>query len=261
MPDISLIVSTYNWPQALRLCLLSIKNQTLLPREVIVADDGSNTETKLLIDEFRKVFSIPLIHVWHDDLGFRKTIILNKSIKKASAEYIVQIDGDVILNKHFIEDHQSLCEPEVFIRGTRAQIDQKRLPLMYSQSLIDFNFLSKGLINRFNAIRLPILSFLFKRKSNNSERVRGSNLAFWKRDFILVNGYNNDLKGWGHEDEELAARFVNNNKLKIAIKFKAVQYHLSHGQLSLRDESEHAAEVKRTLKTKLKTCINGYAQS
>jgi len=261
MPDITLIVSTYNWPEALHLCLLSIKNQTVLPSEVIIADDGSKLETKNLIDEFRKDFSIPLIHVWQEDLGFRKTIILNKSVKKASGEYIVQIDGDVILDRHFIEDHQALAEPDVFVRGTRAHIDREMLPSLYEQSRIDFNFFSRGLINRFNAIRLPFLSFLFKKKSSRSESVRGSNLAFWKSDFILVNGYNNDLRGWGHEDEELAARFVNNNKFKIAIKFKAVQYHLSHGQLSLTHESEHAEEVKNTLNTKLKACHNGYEQS
>ena len=37
----SLIVSTYNRPDALFLCLESIKRQKLLPDEVIVGDDGS----------------------------------------------------------------------------------------------------------------------------------------------------------------------------------------------------------------------------
>jgi glycosyltransferase involved in cell wall biosynthesis len=261
MPDITLIISTYNWPEALRLCLLSIKRQRMLPYEVIIADDGSALATRQVINEFKKDFPVPLQHVWHEDLGFRKTIILNKAIKQASGTYIVQIDGDVILDKHFIEDHQNLAEPGVFVRGTRAHIDRKLLPSLYQQSRIDFNFFSNGLINRFNAIRLPYLSFLFKRKSSSSESVRGSNLAFWKSDFILVNGYNNDLEGWGHEDEELAARFVNNQKQKIAIKFKAVQYHLSHGQSSLENESEHAEKVKHTLSTKLKSCLNGYEQS
>ncbi|MCX2478656.1 glycosyltransferase family 2 protein [Pedobacter sp. MC2016-15] len=261
MPDITLIVSTYNWPEALRLCLLSIREQTVLPSEVIIADDGSALPTRQVIDDIKKHFPVPLLHIWHEDLGFRKTLILNKAIKQSSGTYIVQIDGDVILNKHFIQDHQSLAEPDVFIRGTRAHIDQKLLPYLYKNSHIDFNFFSKGLINRFNAIRFPILSFLFKKKSNNSQSVRGSNLAFWKSDFVLVNGYSNDLEGWGHEDEELAARFVNNQKQKIAIKFKAVQYHLSHDQSSLANESSHAETVIHTLNNKLKFCHNGYEQS
>lgn len=260
-PEVSLIVSTYNWPEALNLCLLSIQKQTLLPTEVIIADDGSALETKLLIEKFQQDFPVPLLHVWHEDLGFRKTIVLNKAIKLASSSYIVQIDGDVILNKFFIEDHQSVCEPDVFVRGTRAHIAKKTIPEIYRTARIDFSFLSRGIINRFNAIRFPLLAFIFEKKNKNSERVRGSNLAYWKSDYILVNGYNNELTGWGHEDEELAARFVNNDKLKKAIKFKAIQFHLSHGQLSWDDEANHAKKVKQTVQLKLKICSNGYQQS
>jgi len=261
MPEVSLIISTYNWPEALKLCLLSIKQQTVLPSEVIIADDGSGPTTQAVIEEAKINFPVPIYHVWHEDIGFRKTIILNKAVRKSSTQYIIQIDGDVILEKHFLEDHISLSEPSVFIRGTRAHIAQNKLSGVYQSGRINFNFLSSGIINRFNAIRLPLFSFLFEKKSSNSERVRGSNLAYWKSDFILVNGYNNSLTGWGHEDEELAARFVNNNILKKAIKFKAVQFHLSHGQLSWASESEHAQEVKHTVQMKLKRCLNGYEQS
>lgn len=261
MPEISLIVATYNWPEALNLCLLSIRKQKTLPAEVIIADDGSGQETKLLIDKFKKDFPVPLIHIWHEDQGFRKTIVLNKAIKKAGSKYIVQVDGDVILNKHFIADHQRIAEPDIFVRGTRAHIEKSRLPEIYRTERINFSFLSKGIINRFNAIRFPLISSLFERKSNNSRRVRGSNLAYWKSDYVLVNGYNNELTGWGHEDEELAARFINNNKLKKIVKFSAVQFHLSHGQLSWDSEAKHAEEVKNTVQTKLKTCTNGYAES
>ena len=76
MPVTSLIVATYNWPEALNLCLLSIKSQKVLPAEVIIADDGSGQETKFLIEKFQHNFPVPLIHVWHEDQGFRKSIIL-----------------------------------------------------------------------------------------------------------------------------------------------------------------------------------------
>jgi glycosyltransferase involved in cell wall biosynthesis len=260
MPVTSLIVATYNWPEALNLCLLSIKNQRVLPAEVIIADDGSGQETKLLIEKFQRNFPVPLIHVWHEDQGFRKSIILNTAIKRASGDYIVQVDGDVILEKNFIRDHQSIAETNVFVRGTRAHIEQQLLPEIYRTERISFNFLSKGIINRFNAVRLPLLAFLFEKKTKNSNSVRGSNLAYWKSDFILINGYNNDLKGWGHEDEELAARFINNEKFKKAIKFKAVQFHLSHGEASRDNEPLHSETVKNTLLRKIKACSNGIAQ-
>ena len=128
MPKIkcSLIISTYNWPASLELVLKSVSAQVYLPDEVIIADDGSGNDTKRLIDQLRPGFPVPLIHVWHEDEGFRKTIILNKAIYKSSADYIIQIDGDVILEKHFIGDHLASAEPATFLRGTRALLNETK---------------------------------------------------------------------------------------------------------------------------------------
>ena len=87
----SLIIATYNWPEALNLVLLSIQKQTILPNEIIIADDGSSSKTQMLIADFQKIFSIPLIHVWHEDKGFRLAKIRNKAIKIANFSYIIQI--------------------------------------------------------------------------------------------------------------------------------------------------------------------------
>src|SRR3546814_319958 len=103
--DCSLIVSTYNWPEALTCCLNSIAAQTVLPTEIIIADDGSTEETKNATVDWSKRTHIPLIHVWHADQGFRLSEIRNKAIQRAAHPYIIQIDGDIILDSNFIEDH------------------------------------------------------------------------------------------------------------------------------------------------------------
>ena len=51
---VSLIIATYNWPESLILALRSIEKQTIVPEEVIIADDGSTAETKEIIDKFQK---------------------------------------------------------------------------------------------------------------------------------------------------------------------------------------------------------------
>lgn len=56
---VSLVISTYNWKDALCLCLLSVTRQTVIPTEVIIADDGSRSDTKLLIEEFKNHFPCP----------------------------------------------------------------------------------------------------------------------------------------------------------------------------------------------------------
>ena len=71
----SLVISTYNWPEALSLVLKSVNNQKVLPDEIIIADDGSSDETKDVIEMFKDKLKSPLIHVWHKDEGFRKSVI------------------------------------------------------------------------------------------------------------------------------------------------------------------------------------------
>lgn len=258
--SVSLVVSTYNWPQALNLCLKSISNQSEMPNEVIIADDGSGFVTKQLIDQLRTEFNVPLLHVWHEDLGFRKSLILNKAIKEASSEYIIQIDGDVILDKDFIKDHLSVVEEHTFVRGTRAHLKIEILPEIFKEQRVHFSIFDKGIQNRFNAIRLPALAWVFTKKKRCSKSVRGCNIAFWKQDFVTVNGYSNDLQGWGHEDEELAARMVHSGVMRKGLKFKAVQYHISHHVSSRSQCSKHRISLRKTLEAKLKRCRNGYQE-
>ena len=107
-PTCSLVTPTYNWPDALELLLLSIKNQSVLPNEVIIANDGSKPETTALIEKFQKDFPVPIIHVRHDDNGNQKPAIMNKAIAKSKYDYIIEIDGDIIMHKDFVKDHLTL---------------------------------------------------------------------------------------------------------------------------------------------------------
>ena len=96
----ALLIPTYNWPEALELVLKSALLQTRLPNEIIIADDGSNDKTKSLIEQFNQKSKISIHHIWQEDDGFRKSKILNKAIATATADYIIQVDGDCILHKN-----------------------------------------------------------------------------------------------------------------------------------------------------------------
>lgn len=255
----SLIISTYNWPEALELCLISLSRQKTLPDEVIIADDGSGMETRELIERVKKTLPLPLIHVWHDDRGFRKTEILNKAIKESTSTYIIQVDGDVILHPCFISDHLEIAEKNAFVRGTRARLTEKMTEKIIHSKQTDLNFLSEGVYHRLNALRIPFFKTIGIRKEMRSRSVRGSNLAFWKSDFVLVNGYNNELQGWGHEDEELAARFINNQIVKKIVKLSAIQFHLHHEEKSRHLESFHSITLENTVKNNIKSCAKGYS--
>lgn len=118
---LSLIISTYNSPEALRVTLESVLRQAIYPREIIIADDGSDESTATVIKEFTSKSPVPLRHVWHENRGFRLAAIRNRAIAAATGDYIVQIDGDIILDPFFIADHIDSARNGHFVCGSRVQ--------------------------------------------------------------------------------------------------------------------------------------------
>ena len=256
----SLVLSTYNWPEALELVLKSIAQQTLLPQEVIIADDGSKNDTKKLIEEIKKSFPIPILHIWHEDDGNRKAIIMNKAIAKAASEYIISIDGDVILHPNFVEDHLALAENNVYLYGSRVNIQESALSNLFSSKSINFNFFSKGIKKRGRTLHVPFLAKNQKKHPNYSSKMRGCNFSFWKYDFIKVNGYNEEFSGWGREDSELVLRMHNAGVYAKRLKFSGIVYHIYHNEQSKSFLDRNDKIQQNTIQNKLTFVEKGINQ-
>lgn len=250
-PSCTLVTPTYNWPEALELLLLSVLNQSVLPNEVIIADDGSRQETKQLIERFQKIFPIPLNHIWHEDNGFQKSKILNKAIAIAKYDYIIQIDGDIIINKNFIKDHLTHSRNGQFLFGARVNIKKNFLEDLFKKKKIHFNFFSKGIKKRFRTIRIPIYSNFIKQNHNISSKLRGCNMSFWKNDIIKINGYNEKFVGWGCEDYELGYRLHKSGVLGKRLKFAAIEYHIYHDENNKSNTANNGLVQKETFEKKL----------
>ena len=125
---VGLIITTYNWTDALVKVLNSVKLQSYLPDEIVVCDDGSRIECKKYILEFQKLFPYPFKYLWNEDKGFRAAFIRNKGILELSddIDYIILIDGDMILDKNFVKDHLKNSQKNYFIQGGRVLISKKR---------------------------------------------------------------------------------------------------------------------------------------
>ena len=160
----SLVISTYNWAEALQLVLKSVLNQNVMPIEIIIADDGSTKATKNRIDTFRSKFSIPIHHIWQADKGFRKSMIINKAIASAKGNYIIQVDGDCIMHRSFIKDHLRYAKKGLYLSGSRVSLKKPYLKSLFNDQKIKFNALSKGLKKRGRALHLPILSSFYKNR-------------------------------------------------------------------------------------------------
>lgn len=266
----TLLISTYNSENYLRLCLATVLAQTVQPDEIVIADDGSRESTAQIIREFISVSPTIVKHIWHEDDGFRKCMILNKAIAAAEGDYIVQIDGDVLLDRHFIEDHLSIARPGYWVNGSRVLLAEnvtkkmmdahRDLPIgtkVEAKRL--FNIFSMPLSSILNSLRIrPLREYLkFRYAIKKVDHMRGCNMAFWRSDAIAINGYNEDLTFWGHEDGEFVFRLHFNGVKKQSLKMGGNVFHMYHKPSSRDNESKHLDTLERVKANRITRCENG----
>ena len=262
--DTSLVITTYNWPKALEMCLNSALNQTVSPKEIIIADDGSKQETIDLVKRFQQSYpKNNIIHSWQEDDGFRLSMSRNKAINCASGKYLIIIDGDLILEKHFIQDHIENMEKGYFVQGSRVIVDEKNSKNLLKNQMPNFIFrlFEKGFKNKANMIRCGILSKMFIKRDKKLSGIRGCNMAFFKEDLQKVNGFEEKIQGWGREDSEIAVRLYNNGIGKKRLKFKALVYHIYHKEndrSKLKENDEFLANVIKDGKMRAEKGLNQY---
>jgi glycosyltransferase involved in cell wall biosynthesis len=258
--QIALLISTYNWPESLDLVLKSLIKQTLMPNEILIADDGSAEQTKHLIVDFQKNNNIAIKHFWQEDLGFRKSKILNKAVAGTMADYIIQIDGDCIMHSRFIEDHVCFARRGVYLYGSRVNILPDFVGSVFENKKIKFNFFSKEIKNKTRTLHFPFLSNLYQSHKGISKKFRGCNVSYWREDFIAVNGYNQDFEGWGREDSDLVIRIGNNGIKSKRLRYAAIVYHLYHKVNSKHNFELNNSIQKNTIANKVVKIKNGIDQ-
>ncbi len=254
---LSLIISTYNRPDALRAVLASVAGQNVRPHEVIVADDGSGPDSKAVVDQAAAA-GLPIRHVWHRHDGFRLAAIRNRAFAAATGDYLVMIDGDILLHPDFVGDHAAAARPGFFVQGSRVILRENLTQrLLDSGGTVWPSFFTAGIGNRKNLLRSPFLSRLFSGVGEGGKGIRTCNFALWRSDLIRVNGFNEDFVGWGREDTELVARLFNAGIKRWNLRFAALGCHLYHPPQSRERLGDNDRLLARTIAEKLSRCQTG----
>ena len=256
----SLLIATYNWPEALTIVLTSVRAQRTMPTEVIIADDGSGDATRRLTEAEARAFPVPLRHVWHEDRGFRLGTIRNKAMASATGEYLIQLDGDMVLHPAFVGSHLAFALRGSYVQGSRVMLDEARTAECLAGGRIVTTPLSHGVRNRVNALHLPWLSSVVRGPTDPLRRTRGCNMAFWRDDVVRVNGYNEEIEGWGREDSELAARLQHSGVRRRNLKFSAVAWHLYHDPRPQGSLAQNHEAYERTRASRLTRRARGIDQ-
>ncbi|UHG94442.1 glycosyltransferase family 2 protein [Spirosoma oryzicola] len=263
LPTCSVLVTTYNRPESLVLCLESLFQQSHLPTEIIVCDDGSGEATQQLIQQLQKRSPVPLLHVWQADLGFRLARVRNLGLKTATSEYIIQLDGDVILHRHYVIDHLRHAKKGFFFSGNQYHIPHDVTQLMLTNSSASVHTslkLAKWNWRRLRCLPLQKPMLYFYHWKTHYEYVLGSNMSFWRQDLFRVNGYDEQFSGWGWEDIDLALRLMQLGCTLRFLRFGAIQYHLDHPKSSRAQEDTNRMRALQIIQEKRFACEQGLSQ-
>ncbi|XGA80096.1 glycosyltransferase family 2 protein [Halomonas sp. CH40] len=235
---LSVVISTYNSPRWLEKVLWGYSVQSHQDFEIIIADDGSGNETRQLIDRFCKNTSMSIQHVWHPDNGFQKCRILNSAVIASAYDYIVFSDGDCIPRRDFLSVHASQAAPGYYLSG-----GYHKLPMATSEAITKDDILSglcfdlkwlksKGLATSYKNVKLTANHWqarLFNTLTPTRCRFKGSNGSAWKKDILMVNGFDETM-AYGGEDREFGVRLVNAGIKPKHVRYNAVVIHLDHAR-------------------------------
>jgi glycosyltransferase involved in cell wall biosynthesis len=235
---VSVIITTYNAVEWLQKVLVGFSVQTECDFEIVIADDGSTSETKELLSLFSSKFKYPIVHVWQEDDGFQKSKILNKAILKSNSEYLLFTDGDCIPRKDFVAMHLKYQEKGYFLSGGYFKLPLSISKLISEKDVVgencfDLSWLkSNGFKANFKSSKLT-KSAVFANFMNwitpTKRSWNGHNSSGWKSDIIAVNGFNHDMQ-YGGLDRELGERLFNNGLLSKQIRYSAICVHLDHAR-------------------------------
>ena len=240
----SVIFSTYNSTKWLEKVLWGFNAQTDPDFEVVIADDGSKSETADLIKRIQSETGLNIQHVWQEDDGFQKCRIMNKAILASTGDYLIFTDGDCIPRSDFVATHKANAEPGHYLSGGYFKLPMKTSEAITKQDIDNGNafdakwLISNGLNKSHKISKLTAKGWrqkLFNRITPTKRTWNGHNASTWKENFFLVNGFDERMQ-YGGEDCEFGDRLRNSGIKPKQIRYSAICVHLDHARGYVNDE-------------------------
>lgn len=258
---LSVIFTTYNSPDWLEKVLWGWEEQIDTNFEVVIADDGSDSATRQVIERFSENGKLDIKHVWHEDDGFQKCRILNKALIAASGDYIVMTDGDCIPRSDFLSEHRKNAKKGYFLSGGYFKLPMDTSLAISKDDIssgrcFDPAWLSaQGVKLGLRKVKLnsgPIQAAILNSLIPTRKTWNGHNASCFKEDALKVNGFDERMK-YGGLDAEFGGR-LQNAGLKVArVRYNAVCLHLDHkrGYANPEDMARNRAIREASIQQKI----------
>lgn len=154
---ISVLIPAYNVENKIEKCLYSLIEQTNDNFEIIIVDDGSSDNTRVILENFKYKFHDLKVY-FQSNVGVAKT--RQKLIDLASGDYIIFCDADDYLEKEAIETVYRI-------------IEQKDIDLV----IFGYNLVRENSVKRIS--RKNMCQGYYNKKQWELEHVKNVNNLYW----------------------------------------------------------------------------------
>ena len=237
--NVALLITAFNRAEALNLVLKTVASQSRLPDEVVLCDDGSNFEMRVLVKKWEE--RLPLRHAWQPDCNFRAARSRNLGVCEVRAEYLLWIDGDCLLPRQFVENHLRLARSGCLVAGGRHLLSRTETDALLDGASSIENAFSNW---KFSSLAMGVLRDLH---SGAWEKVRTCNLGMYRDDLEAIGGFDESYVGWGREDSDFVVRLVHRGVKIRSGRLAACVAHLHHPERARDQLSENDARFNSCL--------------
>lgn len=204
--SISIIIPVYNRPQEIDELLESLTKQTFIEDfEVIVVEDGSKNTSKEIVEKYQSQLNIHYFFKENSGAGASR----NFGMQKASGNYFIILDSDVIVPKDYLEIVKNqLKEKYTDAYGGPDAAHESFTPLQKAINYSMTSFLTTGGIRG-------------KKKGVGKFQLRSFNLGISKKAFDITKGFSSMKTG---EDIDLTFKLWENG-FETQLISEAFVYH------------------------------------
>jgi glycosyltransferase involved in cell wall biosynthesis len=228
VPRVSVILSIFDQPNAFTFALIGYRRQEFRDFELVIADDGSDAETKGIVDALKAEAGFPVKHVWQENKGYRRARIANEAVRASEGEIILLSDGDCIPHRDFVGAHARACGPGKFCTGGYVRLGPDYCRTMTAQNVAAGEYESQMTPSDASRFRWQHLrnhiNLLFGK--TKSPKVYGCNISVGRDAYYAVNGYDENFDGFGKEDSDLRNRLRRHGAKPVSLWGKAWVYHV-----------------------------------
>ncbi len=224
-PDVAIIVPTFQRPAHLERTLASLDAQEDCPPfEVIVADDGSLDETEEIVSGHAARASYRVAWVTHPHDGFQLAKCRNEGVAASRAEYLIFVDGDCVLPPTFVGEHWRRRQQGAVLTGDVIRLPRKESEQVTASAIRGRRWMSVVPRSEYRRLRWAYTKGIFYRVTRHPKKPRlfGGVNSMYRSDYERVNGYDENFRGWGMEDDDLRERLV-----RSGVRIRCTPAHLA----------------------------------